>query len=243
MATNPTNPVIVRPLDVPVSTTPASRPQKVTLAGRFVALVPLNPDHAYDLFTATCGPANDLFWTYMFSGPFPTLSSFQDHITHLASSTDPMFFTIISNTTSEPVGLVSLMRAEPVHRVCEVGNILYGPALQRTPGATETMFLLGRYLFEELGYRRWEWKCDALNSPSRRAAQRFGFKPEGLFRQHMIVKGRNRDTAWFSMVDGEWKVIGEGMKEWLSEGNFDSEGRQSRGLEEVRAGIAAMQRE
>ncbi|MCJ1416854.1 hypothetical protein MMC32_003193 [Xylographa parallela] len=241
MAITSTHPVIDRPLGPLVSTTPASRPQKVTLAGRFITLVPVSHDHASELFAATCGPANDLIWTYMFSGPFLTLTSFQDHITNLVSSTDP-FFTIISNATSKPVGLLSLMRIEPSHRVCEVGNILYGPALQRTPGATEAMYLLGRYVFEELGYRRWEWKCDALNSPSRRAAQRFGFQPEGLFKQHMIVKGRSRDTAWFAVVDGEWEIVGEGMKEWLGEGNFDGEGRQRKGLEEVRAGIAAQQK-
>ncbi|MCJ1402828.1 hypothetical protein MMC11_006049 [Xylographa trunciseda] len=241
MANTLTNPVIDRPLGPLVSTTPASRPQKVTLPGRFVTLVPVSPDHAPDLFAVTCGPSNDAFWTYMFSGPFPTLSSFQAHISHLASSTDPIFFTIISNTTSKPVGLTSLMRIEPAHRVCEVGNILYGSPLQRTPGATEALYLLGRYVFEDLGYRRWEWKCDALNSPSRRAAHRFGFTQEGVFRQHMIVKGRSRDTAWFSVVEGEWKTVGAGMKEWLGEGNFNGEGRQRKGLEEVRAGIAALQ--
>ncbi|MCJ1321908.1 hypothetical protein MMC15_007253 [Xylographa vitiligo] len=243
MATTSVHPAIDRPLGPLVSTTPASRPQKITLPGRFITVVPVSSGHASDLFAATCGPTNDLFWTYMFSGPFPTLSSFQDHIANLANSTDPMHFTVISNTTSKPVGLLSLMRIEPSHRVCEVGNILYGPALQRTPGATEAMYLLGRWVFEELGYRRWEWKCDALNSPSRRAAQRFGFKPEGLFKQHMIVKGRSRDTAWFAVVDEEWEVIGGGMKEWLSEGNFDGEGRQRKGLEEVRAGISGQQKE
>ncbi|MCJ1283572.1 hypothetical protein MMC26_002903 [Xylographa opegraphella] len=242
MATTSTQLLIDRPLGPLVSSTPASHPQKVTLRGRFVNLIPVSTDHTLDLFAATCGPANDALWTYMFSGPFPTLDAFKNHIADIAVSTDPLHFTIVSNVTSKPVGLISLMRIEPNHRVCEVGSILYGPALQRTPGATEAIYLLGRYVFEDLGYRRWEWKCNALNSPSRRAAQRFGFQPEGVFRQHLIVKGRSRDTAWFSVVDGEWEVVGRGMKEWLSEDNFDGEGRQRKRLEEVRDGIAARQK-
>src|SRR6185436_15486633 len=138
----------------------------------------------------------------------------------------PLFFTILHEATGTPAGYCSLMRIEPAHRVIEVGNILYLPSLQRTAGATEAMYLLARYVFDTLGYRRYEWKCNALNHPSRAAALRLGFTFEGVFRQHMIVKGRNRDTAWYSMLDSEWPALKTRFERWLSPGNFDDGGRQ-----------------
>ncbi|HEY1493772.1 MAG TPA: GNAT family protein, partial [Candidatus Solibacter sp.] len=143
---------------------------------------------------------------------------------------DPLFFTILDAASGEPAGYCSLMRIEPAHRVIEIGNILYLPRLQRTVGATEAMYLMARYVFEKLGYRRYEWKCDALNAPSRRAALRYGFTFEGIFRQHMLVKGKNRDTAWYSMLDTEWGERKRAFEDWLDDGNFDSEGRQKRAL-------------
>jgi RimJ/RimL family protein N-acetyltransferase len=137
-----------------------------------------------------------------------------------------LFFAILDNHTGVAVGFASYMRIEPVHKVIEVGSILYTPALQRTAGATEAMYLMAKHVFEDLGYRRYEWKCNALNTPSRTAALRLGFSFEGIFRQHMIVKGENRDTAWFSMLDSEWPARREAFENWLDPSNFDAEGRQ-----------------
>ena len=137
-----------------------------------------------------------------------------------------MFFAILDNPSGKAVGYASYMRIEPVHRVIEVGSILYTPRLQQTTLATEAMYLMARHVFEDLGYRRYEWKCNALNAPSRRAALRFGFTFEGIFRQHMIVKGRNRDTAWFSMLDSEWPVRKANFERWLDPSNFGADGRQ-----------------
>ena len=209
---------------------PARRPERVTLHGRDVTLVPLELAHADALFRSTSGPENDPVWTYLQNGPFHDHASFRQFISTKAASEDPLFFAITRRDDALAVGLAAYMRIEPQQRVVEVGNIVYGPALQRTRGGTEAMYLMARHVFEELGYRRYEWKCNALNAPSRRAAIRLGFTFEGLFRQHMIVKGRNRDTAWFSMLDSEWQSKRAGFEEWLAPGNFDAAGRQKRRL-------------
>ncbi len=141
-----------------------------------------------------------------------------------------MFYAIVDRRNGLAVGRAALMRIDPRNRVVEVGNIMYSPALQRTRGATEAMYLLARYVFEDLGYRRYEWKCNALNEPSQRAALRLGFSFEGIFRQHMIVKGRNRDTAWFSMLDSEWPARKREFERWLDKTNFDSQGIQKTSL-------------
>ena len=143
-----------------------------------------------------------------------------------AASENPLFYAIIDHQTGLAAGRAALIRIDPQNRVIEVGNIMYTPALQKTRGATEAMYLLARYIFEDLGYRRYEWKCNALNEPSRRAALRLGFSFEGIFRQHMIVKDRNRDTAWFSMLDSEWPARKLEFERWLDEANFDSQGIQ-----------------
>jgi RimJ/RimL family protein N-acetyltransferase len=213
------------PLGPLVDATPAPRPERITLNGSSVTLVPLDPAaHARDLFDAVRGA--DHLWTYLFYGPFAEYASFRVHMDGLAASTDPLFFAIVDNTSGRAVGRAALMRIEPAHRVIEVGHVLYSPALQRTRGATEAMFLLARYVFDDLGYRRYEWKCDALNGASRAAALRLGFTDEGTFRQHLIVKGRNRDTAWFSMLDVEWPKRKRAFERWLSPANFDAGGRQ-----------------
>jgi RimJ/RimL family protein N-acetyltransferase len=200
----------------------ASRPGRTTLQGRAVKLTPIDPRaHGDALYEAINGEAGDRLWHYLFEGPFADRATFDAHLQRIAASEDPLFFAILDKASESAVGYASYLRIEPLHRVIEVGNILYTPRLQQTTLATEAMYLMARHVFEGLGYRRYEWKCNALNAPSRRAALRFGFTFEGIFRQHMIVKGRNRDTAWFSMLDSEWPV---------RKANFDAEGKQKKPL-------------
>jgi RimJ/RimL family protein N-acetyltransferase len=204
------------------------RPERVSLQGRHVKIVPLDtPAHAAALYA---GSKDAELWRYLFNGPYTDEAEFRVWLEGREKSEDPLFFTILEAAGGAPVGYCSLMRIEPAHRVIEVGNILYLPCLQRTVGATEAMYLLARYVFEELGYRRYEWKCDALNAPSRRAALRLGFTFEGIFRQHMIVKGKNRDTAWFAMLDTEWEDRKRAFEEWLDPQNFDPAGKQKKPL-------------
>lgn len=164
----------------------------------------------------------------------PDTSALHSLIASKAASTDPLYFAIEKRDSKEIMGYCSLMRNAPSDLCIEVGNILYAPTFQRSRGATEVIFLLLKEAFDGLGYRRVEWKCNDLNAPSRRAALRYGFVYEGTFRQHMIVKGRNRDTAWFSICDGEWEGIKRGFEKWLDERNFDANGVQVRGLVECR---------
>ena len=176
------------------------------------------------------GSKDPSLWRYLFNGPYTDEAEFRAWLDGREKSEDPLFFTILDRTADTPAGYCSLMRIEPAHRVIEVGNILYLPHLQRTAAATEAMYLVARYVFEDLGYRRYEWKCDSNNSPSRRAALRLGFTFEGIFRQHMIVKGKNRDTAWFSMLDTEWEDRKRAFETWLDPANFDAEGKQKSAL-------------
>jgi RimJ/RimL family protein N-acetyltransferase len=214
-----------------VDPAPARTPQPITLQGRFVTLVPLDPAaHAVALYEASHGPEREDLWRYLFDGPYPDQAIFEARLKQMAGSRDPLFFTILDNATRKPVGYASYLRIEPAHRCIEVGSILFTPALQRTPGATEAMYLMARHVFDDLGYRRYEWKCNALNEPSRQAALRLGFTFEGIFRQHMIIKGRNRDTAWFSMLDSEWPARKASFERWLSPENFDAQGRQKQSL-------------
>lgn len=224
-------PSMTQELGPSVDSTPAKQPEPITLAGRFVTLIPLNPKlHAAALYDATKSPQHDDLWKYLFDGPFATRADFDARLAQMAATRDPLFLTIIDNASGRAVGYASFMRIEPAHRCIEVGSILYTPALQRTPGATEAMYLMARHVFEDLGYRRYEWKCNDLNLPSRRAALRLGFTFEGIFRQHMIVKGRNRDTAWYSMLDTEWPIRRKNFEQWLSPLNFDADGRQRESL-------------
>lgn len=204
--------------------------------GQSIHLVPLEPaKHGVDLYSASHGPEAASLWRYLFDGPYPDESTFLAAHAKKATSEDPLFYAILDNQSGRAIGYASLMRIEPAHRCIEVGSILYTPALQRTRGATEAMYLLARYIFEDLGYRRYEWKCNALNEPSRRAAVRLGFTYEGLFRQHMIVKGANRDTAWYSMLDAEWPARKAAFERWLSPDNFDAQGRQRNALSSLHA--------
>jgi len=214
-----------------VDASPARRPGRTTMAGRLVTLTPLDLlAHGDALYEGTRGEENDSLWLYLFEGPFRDRTAFDLHLQKAAASADPMFFAILDRASGAAAGYAAYMRIEPVHLVIEVGSILYTPHLQRTPLATEAMYLMARHVFEDLGYRRYEWKCNALNAPSRRAALRFGFTFEGIFRQHMIVKGRNRDTAWFSMLDSEWPARKANFERWLDPANFGPDGRQKLSL-------------
>jgi RimJ/RimL family protein N-acetyltransferase len=215
------------PIGPRVDGPPARRPIRTTLPGRVATLAPLDPQlHGSALYEWIQGEAGERVWQYLFEGPFADRAAFDVHLKRIAASEDPLFFAILDNASGSAVGYASYMRIEPVHRVIEVGSILYTPRLQQTTLATEAMYLMARHVFDDLGYRRYEWKCNALNAPSRRAALRFGFTFEGIFRQHMIVKGRNRDTAWFSMLDSEWPARKANFERWLDPSNFGGDGRQ-----------------
>jgi RimJ/RimL family protein N-acetyltransferase len=224
-----------RPIGPLVDAHPAKRPERVTLKGRWVTLAPLDaPAHSKDLFEASSGDSTrEAVWDYLFNGPFADLEEFSADVELKAKAADPHYFAIVDNASGRAVGYESLMRIDAPNRVIEVGGIMYTPKMQRTPGATEAQYLLATYVFDELGYRRYEWKCNALNAPSRRAAERFGFTFEGIFRQHMIIKGRNRDTAWFAMLDGEWPARKAAYERWLRPDNFDAHGRQRTSLSEL----------
>ncbi len=213
------------PIGPIVDATAARRPERVTLQGRFATLVPLAPEHAEDIYAPAHGPEREALWAYMGDGPFGCLDDFRASIAAKATATDAVFYAVTApgGTT---LGYLSLMRIDQPNRVIEIGNILYTPPLQRTPAATEAIYLAAKYVFEDLGYRRFEWKCNNLNAPSKRAAVRFGFAFEGLFRQHMIIKGRNRDTAWYAMLDGDWPARKAAFERWLAPGNFDAAGKQ-----------------
>jgi RimJ/RimL family protein N-acetyltransferase len=213
----------------------AERPQRTTLPGRIVTLMPLDADaHADALFQQVEGPHNDHLWAYLWDGPYTDAKSFRADLRLKSQSEDPLFYAIVDNGSQRAVGYASFLRIEPKYRVIEVGNILFTPDLQKTAGATEAMYLMARYVFEDLGYRRYEWKCNALNAPSRSAALRLGFSFEGIFRQHMIIKGRNRDTAWFAMLDSEWPPRKTAFEGWLSPDNFDHQERQKHSLSEFK---------
>ena len=204
------------------------------MGGRFCRVEPLDAErHAADLFAANQLDAEGRNWTYLFQEPFRDLQSYRAWLEQVAEADDPLFHTIVDLKTGKAVGVATFMRIDRANGVIEVGNINYSPLLQRTPAATEAMFLMMARVFDELKYRRYEWKCDSLNAPSRAAALRLGFQYEGLFRQAVICKGRNRDTTWFSMVDSEWPRLKRAYEQWLAPENFDGEGRQKRGLSEL----------
>jgi RimJ/RimL family protein N-acetyltransferase len=212
-----------QPIGPPVDTRPAGQPGVVTLQGRFGRLENLKAEHGTSLWQAVQG--HDRIWTYMTYGPFADVASFNEWFAARVGLDDPRSYAIVDND-GRALGVMALMAIRESYRVVEVGHVLFAPALQRTPLATEAQYLLARYVFETLGYRRYEWKCDTLNAASRRAAERYGFTFEGIFRQHMIVKGHTRDTAWLSMLDGEWPARKANFERWLAPENFDAEGRQ-----------------
>jgi RimJ/RimL family protein N-acetyltransferase len=205
------------------------------MAGRYCTLEPLDVGrHAGALFEAYGDFPDGRAWTYLFA-PVPTDPvSFEAHIKAAAASLDPLHFAIVEAATGSAVGTAALMRIDPAHGVIEVGGITYSPRLQRTRAGTEAMYLLIGRAFDDLGYRRYEWKCDHLNAASIAAAGRYGFRFEGIFRQAIVYKGRSRDTAWFSITDGEWPRVRAGFEAWLSEENFDDTLQQRQSLAELR---------
>jgi RimJ/RimL family protein N-acetyltransferase len=213
---------------------PVPPPGPVTLRGRTVTLEPLDAErHTAALWSAV--GSHDELWTWLFDGPYATEGELRRAIEEKQSAASAVFLAIVPADSGLAAGWASLMRAEPAHGVVEVGNILLAPPLQRTTAASEALFLMAEHVFEHLGYRRYEWKCNAENLPSRRAAERLGFTFEGIFRQHLVIKGQNRDTAWYSMLDREWPGRKQAFEAWLAPANFDREGRQRQSLTEIAA--------
>jgi RimJ/RimL family protein N-acetyltransferase len=219
---------LLLPVGQKVNPNPAQMPDDVSLTGRFGSVERLKAKrHAAGLWQTMAG--HDHIWTYIPAGPFVDPAAFATYIEHCEHNPERLFHAVI-DPSGQAVGFIALMEIRLAMRVIEVGNIVYAPLLQRTPLATEAQYLIARHIFETLGFRRYEWKCDALNARSRRAAERYGFAYEGLFRQHMIIKGRNRDTAWYSMLDREWPARKAAFERWLAADNFDANGRQKASL-------------
>jgi len=214
--------------------TPPPRPTADTVTGGWCRLERLHPErHGDDLFEASAAPGAENRFRYLFEPPPRDRSEFDQWITRAAAGEDPRFYAVIDSATERAEGRQALMRITPEHGVIEIGSILWGPKIARTRVATEALYLFAAHAFDTLGYRRFEWKCDALNEPSRRAALRFGFTFEGIFRQHMVVKGKNRDTAWYAITDAEWPRIKAGMDRWLDPANFAPGGRQKQKLQDL----------
>ncbi len=220
--------------------TPRPAPPKTAIEGRFCRVEPLHPrHHAADLFAAYAEDTEGRNWTYLPYGPFASLEVLREHLDARPGLDDPVVHAIIDQADGRAVGVASLMRIDQTAGVIEVGGISYSPRLQRRPAATEAMYLLMRRVFDELGYRRYEWKCDTLNAASRAAAQRLGFRYVGLFRQATVYRGRNRDTAWFSIIDSEWPALRSTFERWLAPENFDAAGRQRQSLASLREAASA----
>ncbi len=217
------------------SWTACPRPERKVLEGKYVRLEPLDLDkHGDGLFDASSVPDIDQRFTWLFEQPPANRAEFDSWLEKVSKSEDALFFAVIDKASGKVAGRQALMRIETSHGVIEIGNIYWGPLISRKPAATEAQFLFMQYIFDELGYRRYEWKCNNENEPSKRAATRFGFQYEGVFRQHYVVKGKNRNTAWFSILDKEWPALKKAYQAWLASDNFDSEGRQKKKLEEFR---------
>lgn len=214
---------------------PPPPPPREPMSGRHCRLEPLDASrHAEELHRANGEDATGGLWTYMPYGPFATLAEYQAWMRPMCAREDPLLFAVVDAESGRAAGVASYLRIDPPNGSIEVGHILYAPALQRTRAATEAMFLMMRRVFE-LGYRRYEWKCDALNAPSRAAAERLGFRFEGVFRQAVVYKGRNRDTAWYSVIDSEWPRLRQAYERWLDPVNFDAAGRQRASLSSLTA--------
>jgi RimJ/RimL family protein N-acetyltransferase len=212
---------------------PPPFPSRAAMDGRFCRLEPLDPErHAKDLHAMNALDTTGRNWTYLPYGPFDSLECYRAWLKSSSDTDDPLFYTILQKATGKAVGVASYMRITPASGSIEVGHIHYSDALKKSPVATEAMFLMMKNVFA-LGYRRYEWKCDALNAPSRAAAQRLGFSYEGIFRQATVYKGRNRDTAWYSVLDAEWPALEAAFSRWLEPGNFDLHGRQHTRLSDL----------
>ena len=225
-----------QPIGDPVPAwTPPPRPARDAMSGAYCRLEPLDAArHAADLFEANRRDADGRMWTYLAYGPFDTLDAYRSWVERMAASDDPLFFAVVDTASGRAAGVASYLRIDPPNGAIEVGHIAYSPALQRTRASTEAMYLMMRRAFT-LGYRRYEWKCDALNASSRAAAERLGFSFEGIFRQATVYKGRNRDTAWYAAIDRDWPRLERVFTRWLEPENFDDDGRQRARLEDLRA--------
>jgi RimJ/RimL family protein N-acetyltransferase len=223
------------PLGEELDWKPVPRPTSISLCGAHILLRPVNAESdAVPLFSVSHPPDGDpAIWTYLLDGPYESPEHLRPMLAWAETSEDPLFFTLVRPTDERPLGLASYLRITPELGVIEIGHIWFGVPLRRTTAATEAIYLLMRHAFDDLGYRRLEWKCNALNAASRRAAERFGFTFEGVFRKHMVVKGRNRDTAWYAITDDEWPAIRRGFESWLAPENMDREGRQRQSLGEL----------
>ena len=217
---------------------PANKQQRTELTGRFIRLAPLDASHhGDDLWRALQGPESDpRLWDYLSVGPFTERAVFDAWLANCALSADPLFFTVIDAKSSTALGVLSLMRIAPNDGCIEIGYVTFGHGMQRSPASTEAVYLLARLAFD-LGYRRLEWKCNAQNQRSKRAAERLGFVYEGMFRQHMVVKGQNRDTCWFSIINSEWPSCRQALEQWLAEDNFDLAGQQKTPLAALRPNV------
>jgi len=209
----------------------AAVPPRTPMEGRICRVEPLDPGaHLDDLYGAYSDDRDGTIWTYMADGPFNSKESFKDWLAPASRRDDPLYYAIIDKSTGKAVGVAAYMRIKPVVGVIEVGSIIYSPRLQRTPLATEVMYLMMARVFDKLGYRRYEWKCDSLNAASRKAAERLGFSFDGIFEQAIVYKGRNRDTAWYSILDRDWPALKRAYVGWLDPENFDEHGIQKRPL-------------
>lgn len=211
--------------------TPCGLPERLVLDGNFVRLVPLDAQrHAREMYEASNVADAAAKFRYLYENPPEDEKSFIEWVSQVSVSDDPLYFAVIDKASGRVAGRQTLMRIDAANGCIEIGHIYWGPLISQKPAATEALYLFADYIFNNLGYRRFEWKCNNENEPSKRAALRFGFKQEGLFRQHLIVKGKNRDTAWFSMLDTEWPLLDAAYKQWLSPENFDADGKQVQSL-------------
>jgi RimJ/RimL family protein N-acetyltransferase len=236
--TEPRRNALGQPIGEPVpGWTPRPRPPRTPIEGRFAAIEPVDPGrHAAELHEANAADREGRMWTYMGYGPFAALADYRRWMESACMGEDPLFHAILDKASGRAAGVASYLRIDPPVGVIEVGHIALSPALQQTVAATEAMFLMMSRVFDELGYRRYEWKCDSLNAPSRRAALRLGFAFEGIFRQATLYKGRNRDTAWYAVVDKDWPALKRAYERWLAPENFDADGRQRVPLGTLTAG-------
>jgi RimJ/RimL family protein N-acetyltransferase len=227
------------PVDLPLGEKldwkPVPRPARVSLRGAHILIRPVNAaSDAAPLFSVSHLPAGDpAIWTYLPDGPYESPEHLCQALAWAEASEDPLYFTLARLADERPLGLAAYLRITPKLGVIEIGHIWFGVPLRRTTAATESIYLLLRHVFDELGYRRVEWKCNALNAASQRAAERFGFTFEGVFRKHQVVKGRNRDTAWYAIIDEQWPAVRRGFEAWLAPENMDGEGRQRQSLREL----------
>ena len=224
--------------------TPRQRPERITLQGRYVRLEPLNAaQHGDGLFIAETEGDAEARFAYLYDTVPASRAAYQLWLDKAAASEDPLFFVVIDQETSAVIGRQTLMRIDAANGVIETGNIHWGPHMQRSPKSTEAFYLHAKHVFDDLGYRRFEWKLNNLNQPSHKAAVRFGFTFEGIFRQHLVVKGQNRDTAWYAMIDKDWPLIKAAFERWLHLDNFDSNGVQIERLEAIREKLNGRQAE